>query len=181
MKLGNQEITARKLRHVAIYQNGQLVLLAEDMPGTLISTAGPNPNGPAKHDFINAQAIWAPAENQLGALLGQSKDFTSYLKLLISNQFDVFSIDSNAAAQKLPISYRIFFEGKLVAACYPSAGQFMSLEIQPEIGQMTSSFATMTIYDKDKSTSIYQAFSQTDNFEEMLEKLNAFGFTSIEQ
>jgi hypothetical protein len=73
-----------------VLKDGQKVLWMEDSPGHVISTAILPPGAkPATHPFINAHALVAAEEDQLGKILGQARDFQEYVRLLRQAGYEV--------------------------------------------------------------------------------------------
>ncbi len=172
----NQAITMRATRHVAIYQGTQLVLLAEDKPGHLISTAAPNPNGLVKHPFINAKATWAPAEHQIGGILNQCNSFDNFLETLIENDFNVFSTEQGTAPDEIEGGFRIHEGEALIGAVNSHPGQFMTLKAQAIEGQNQSEVATMTVYEAEKALQLFSALEGAGSLEELVSRVENLSF-----
>ena len=75
---------------------GRLVLVMEDRPGAITSTAPPPPDGSvARHPFLSASARDAASEWELKCLLDASVDFDTYVSKLRAAGFTVDeSLDS---------------------------------------------------------------------------------------
>jgi hypothetical protein len=170
-------VKVRPVRQVAVYKGLQLVLLAENKPGYLISTAMPAPNtGAPQHPFIHGEATWAPAEDELGSLLHASESFDAFLAALVAHGYDLLSVEDKVVAQQLDSGYRIYHGDRHVATAWPMAGQWMTLQQQPALGELRSAFATVTAYDPADAEAILQAFQHTINFVQFSKSLNAKGF-----
>lgn len=171
--------SARPIRHVAVYQVHQLVLQAADEPGFLLSTASPAPGGGTSHPWINAQAMRAAAENELGTLLRAANSFDEYLHALVVVGFDVFSMEGGAAPNELQEGYRIFASDQLIGVVWNHPGQFMTLKRQPEEGDLHSVFASMTVYELGHAQPLQKAFATTDTFAALLNALHGQGLKTV--
>jgi hypothetical protein len=170
MQLTGQENTpARKVRHFAVYKNSRLVLKAEDKPGILLSTAAPGPEGPAKHAWINAQAYRSTVENELGALLRGSKNFDGFMGALLSNGYDLFSVDAGPLPPSIREGHRIADGNTLIAVVWDHPGQFSTLQQQPEVGSLNSGVASMVVYAAGKGSNFVQLFLRARSYEDLLE------------
>ena len=143
---------------VVIYQGKQLVLVAEDRQGCLMSIAAPSPSGFPKHLFINAQARFSAAEDQIGSLLNQVDGFDAYLDILQKNGFNNFSADTELELGEIETGFEIIANGVTVAAMHNQSDQFMRLHIQPEAGKLHSKCATMTAYDEANKAELQSIF-----------------------
>ncbi len=171
--------SARPIRHVAVYQAHQLVLQAADEPGFLLSTASPAPGGGTSHPWINAQAMRAAAENELGTLLRAANSFDEYLLALVVHGFDIFSMEGGAAPTELQEGYRIYASNQLIGVVWNHPGQFMTLQQQPEEGDLYSAFASMTVYELGHAEPLQKAFATTDTFTALLNALHGQGLMTV--
>ncbi len=76
-----------------VRKHGEPVLRFRARPGVLLSTA-PRPMGfvPPKHAFVDAQALDASCEAELGALLTQVDSSTAFIQALRDAGFDVHEV-----------------------------------------------------------------------------------------
>jgi len=66
-----------------VYKAGRLVLIFENVPGRLISTAMPMPGAePVRHPFPSGQAFVPEEEDALRVILEQSLDFEDFSRRL---------------------------------------------------------------------------------------------------
>lgn len=172
------QVPMRPVRHVAVYQNHQLVLMAEDKPGVILSTAFPSPDGPPKHAFMTAQATWAEAEDELGPLIHSTSDFDAFLAALLDHRCDIRSIDAGTVPERLEQGWHICLDDSYIGAVWNVPGQWMTLKQQPIEGQLQSKFASMTVYDETQSTPLLAAFTKASNFKALLGKIEALGFVT---
>ncbi|HEX2901700.1 MAG TPA: hypothetical protein VHS96_18455, partial [Bacteroidia bacterium] len=136
--------------------------------GILLSTAHPAPEGPPKHPFINAQAYRSASENEVGALLRQSSSYDGFLQLLLSYGYDLFSVDNGPVPTSISEGYRIAKGNDLVAVVWEHPGQFSNIQQQPEMGQLTSTFASMVVYDAANGSDLMELFNTAKDFEDLL-------------
>lgn len=163
----NEKIPTRDVRHFAVYKNTKLVLLVEDKPGILSSTAF-NPGPPKEHPFVNAQALRAEYEHKLGSILAGSKSFDEFLLNLVKNNYDIRSYDRRGLIPELNNGYRISDGAGPVAAAWEHGGQFTTLSQQPELEHLNFEHASLTVYDSDKAGLLFELLETADTFEEFL-------------
>ena len=173
-----QDSQSRDIRIFHIYKGAVLVLIVEDRPGILLSTAMPAPSGPPAHPFIHASALDALSEDELGSLLRQSKDFDSYLNLLIASGYDIMSGDSPSDSGKLG-GLRIEEDKASVGVIWPGPGQFTTLTWQPLEGQLTFPHATMSVYRQGLADSFLALMQQTLDYEALCEAVQDQDFRLV--
>jgi hypothetical protein len=174
------QVPLRPVRHVAVYQNHQLVLMAEDKPGVILSTAFPSPDGPPKHAFMTAQATWAEAEDELGSLIHSTADFDGFLAALLDHRCDIRSIDAGTVPQRLEQGWHICLGDSLIGVVWNAPGQFMTLSQQPMEGHLQSKWASMTVYDEAYQPSLLAAFTKSSNSKALLHKIEELGLTMVD-
>jgi len=70
-------------KHYRVLRENRRVLVFDDQPGVLLSTAVRSPGfTPPTHAFLNAQALDARHENALAALLLQAHSVAEFIALL---------------------------------------------------------------------------------------------------
>jgi hypothetical protein len=166
-------ILKRETRHFAVYKRAGLVLLVEDKPGMLLSSAHPPPEGAPKHPFVNAQAMDSRYENELGAILKKSESFDQLISFLIESGYDIRSYDYLELPMLLAEGYRISDETGLLAVVWNRKGQFSTLSQQPERDYLIFEHATLTVYDSRRANLFIELLETTRNFDELLKQLRS--------
>jgi hypothetical protein len=170
-----QQIAKRKVRHFSIYKRGQLALVIDERPGQLHSTAGPGPQGPPNHLFLDATAFYTLYENEMGILLRKATNFDQFLGFLLEAGYDVASVEAPAPV-KLEGGFRIQDTQGFVGVVWKYRGQFTTLSRQPVIGELIFEQATLTAYRDDQSTELLQLLQSTESFEKLCDALKVHGF-----
>ncbi|MDZ8189410.1 MAG: hypothetical protein RMX96_31810 [Nostoc sp. ChiSLP02] len=173
-------ISQREIRHFAVYKQTRLVLLAEDKPGVLISSASPAPGGPLQHPFLNAQAMDSRYENEMGSLLRQSSSFDGFINLLIQHDYDIRSFDYLDLPKTLTKGYRIFEKEKLLAVIWNHQGQFSTLTQQPKKDELIFKDATLTVYDAAYTNIFLKYLETTADFDGILQKMKSDRLSVVE-
>ena len=170
-----QDVPARLTRHFHVYKGPLLVVIIEDRPGTLHSRAAPGPGGPPEHPFVHAIAKDAVSEDELGRLLRQSGSFDQYLERLLAAGYDIVSSDDEADGER-PGGRRIIDTSGPAGAVWPQAGQFTSLDRQPESGELVFVQATLTVYRRELADSLLTLLHGATDFEALCRSLEGEGF-----
>lgn len=173
-------IPQREIRHFAVYKQTRLVLLVEDKPGVLISSASPAPSGPMQHPFVNAQAMDSRYENEMGNLLKQSNSFDEFIGLLVKHEYDIRSFDYLDLPKTLTEGYRIFEKEKLLAVIWNHQGQFSTLTEQPKKDYLIFDRATLTVYEPAYTNLFIKYQEIIPDFEGILQKIKSDGFSVFE-
>ena len=173
-------ILKRETRHFAVYKRTGLVLLVEDKPGMLLSSAHPPPEGPPKHPFVNAQALDSRYENELSAILKKAESFDQLISFLIENEYDIRSYDYLGLPMRLGEGYRISDETGLLAVVWNQKGQFSTLSQQPERNYLIFEHATLTVYDFGRVNLFIELLETTWNFDELLTQLRSKNLKCVE-
>ena len=161
---GLEGIATRKVRQFGVYKNARLMFKAESKAGVLQSVVTPGPEGAAKHAWINVLSFRGSSENDWIALLRQSKNFDGFLKLLIANGYDLFSIDKTPAPLSISEGHRITDGNSVLGVTWDLPGQFSTLNEQPEVGQLISRSVSMVVYDAAKASSFAQIFERAKSY-----------------
>ena len=159
-----------KPRHFNVYKSQHLVLIIEDQPGVLLSTAPPPPTGPVQHRWLNAQALDPYSEHDLGAIVQGASDFDEMLGMLISGGFDIESRISSSSKDREQ-AHRIYAGQELIGTCSARSGQFTTLETQPSAGDLLFEFASLTAYEGDHADALLDTLKQSTSFDDLLNKL----------
>jgi hypothetical protein len=77
------------MQRYEVFRDGRRVMSFTAEPGVLVSTAEPRPAKPAKHPFVNAQALDAAHEDALGTLFRKASDVSDLLDRLTAAGFEV--------------------------------------------------------------------------------------------
>ena len=174
MQLSGQEnILPRKVRHFAFYKSGRLIFKAEAKPGLLQSLGQTGPLANPKHAWINTLSFRSSSEAEWTAILRQAKNFDGFLKLLVTNGYDLFSVDKTPAPPAISEGHRILEGDTAVAVIWNHPGQCSTLQEQPEVGLLTNKSASMVIYDTQKGNSLGQVFDRAKNYEALLEAIKS--------
>jgi hypothetical protein len=174
MQLSGQEnIASRKVRHFAVYKSTKLMFKAESKPGALQSLGQAGTQAAPKHAWINALSFRGSAEQEWVALLRQAKNFDGFLKLLVTNGYDLFSVDKAPAPLTISEGHRIVDGDILVAVTWNHPGQCSTLQGQPEVGILTNKEAAMVVYDTQKGSSFGQLYARTKSYEALLEAIKS--------
>ncbi len=168
---GQENIAARKVRHFAVYKSAKLIFKAEAKPG-LLQSVGQTGTGP-KHAWINTLAFRSSGEQEWLALLRQAKNFDGFLKLLIANGYDLFSVDKVAAPLAIAEGHRIVEGDVAVGVIWSHAGQCSTLQAQPEVGKLSNTVASMVVYDTQKGSSLGQVYERARSYEALLEAIKS--------
>jgi hypothetical protein len=171
--VGQENVAARKVRHFGVYKNSKLIFKMESKPGVLQSVGTPPPQGWPKHAWLNALSFRSSGESDWVALLRQAKNFDGFLKLLVANGFDLFSIDKSAAPLTISEGHRIVDGSTVVAVTWDHPGQFSTLQEQPEVGALTNPSAAMVVYDTTKASPFAQIYLRAKHYEAIQEALKS--------
>ncbi len=168
---GQEKIPTRKVRHFAVYKGTRLIFKVENKAGTLQSVA--QAGAAAKHAWVNTLSFRATGEAEWQAILRQAKNFDGFLKLLVANGYDLFSIDKAPAPLNIDEGHRIAEGPVLVAVIWAHPGQLSTIAEQPEVGFLTSKVASVVLYDTQKGNSFAQIFERAKSYEAILEAIKS--------
>ena len=168
---GQENIPARKVRHFAVYKHAKLLFKAEAKAGVLQAVGAHSTQVAPKHAWINTLSFRASADAEWTALLRQSKNFDSFLKLLVVHGYDLFSMDKTPAPLAISEGHRLAEGDVVVAVIWNYPGQCSTLQEQPEPGVLTSKVLSMFVYDVQKGSSFAQVFARAKSYEAALEAL----------
>lgn len=155
-----------------------MALILEDRPGTLHSTAMPVPDGQPTHSFVDAAAMDAKSEHELGELLRRSRSFDDYLSQLIAAGYDIMSGENEWVSEQ-PGGMRIEDDGGPVGVLWPQAGQFTTLAWQPVAGQLTFPQATVSIYRQDLADSFLALLQKMTDYEALRQAIEDQDFRLV--
>ncbi|MFO0748191.1 MAG: hypothetical protein U1F43_21405 [Myxococcota bacterium] len=167
----------REPRAYLVVRDRNPLLRVEARPGQLRSMAAP-PEGwvPPTHPFVDAASMDPVSESELRDILDASASFADFMARLVAAGCDLMSASNDT--WDLPPVRRIRADGgRVVGALWAQAGQFASLEWQPEADADVYPHALVTAYAADLADALHGALASTRTLAELEAVLGGLGLT----
>ena len=166
----------RAPRAYLVVRDRNPLLRVEARPGHLRSMAAP-PEGwvPPSHPFVDASSMDPVSEDELRTVLEASTSFADFTARLIAAGCDLMSASNDT--WDLPPARRLYVDGRVVGAVWAQAGQFASLDWQPDGDADVYPHALVTAYAPALADALHGAVAATRTLAELEDVLAGLGAT----